>query len=268
MKKLDIDELHRIVLNIAKEFHRICVENDIPYFIGYGTMLGAVRHKGFIPWDDDMDFYLPRKYWDKFLDVSEKKLNTPFKLVTAKNSWYPIAFAKIQDVRTLMDDPTMQHKKEGRIGIWIDIFPLDQCSSDMKVVRPLMRKRIVIDHIITGTFYQLVDSKERYYVSKLLKFLIQPTHDNMLRWVEKKERISRQVQMTGKGAFVCLYTIYKYKDIYPTNFFGKPKLYQFEDTKLFGVEHYDDYLKYMYGDYMQLPPENKRHIHAEDYYMK
>ena len=105
----DISEVHQILLGIAKEFDRICRENDIPYYMLGGTMLGAVRHKGFIPWDDDMDFGVPRPYYDRLVSVLESELLHPYRCCTYRNNQGVFApFVKIDDYRTLADDPRVR----------------------------------------------------------------------------------------------------------------------------------------------------------------
>lgn len=270
MRKIDIDELHSIVLDIAKEFHRVCVKNNIPYYMGWGTMLGAVRHKGFIPWDDDMDFCIMREYWEPFIKACERDLQHPYKIVTKYNSEYPINYVKIQNVNTLMDDPDMRFKKNigGQIGIWIDIFPIDHCSSNIDEIRPLLKKRLQIDHIITGAFYSLSGDFKHRLGSKILRLLICQSRKNRLKWLDKKEQLIPLIQSTGDDACGCFYAIYKEKDIFNKEFFAEPVLYPFEDTELYGVSKPHEYLKHIYNDYMQLPPEDKRHIHAENFYVK
>ena len=86
MKKLNIEECHARLLKIAEIFDIICKDNGIPYYMLGGTMLGAIRHKGFIPWDDDMDFGVPRKYYKDLIDIFDKKLPNPYKYHTYNNS--------------------------------------------------------------------------------------------------------------------------------------------------------------------------------------
>ena len=126
MKKIDnIEELHKILLDIAKYFHQICVDNDIPYYMLGGTMLGAVRHKGFIPWDDDMDFGVERKYFEKLETILEERVDSPYRLLTKYNSKIILNdFDKLEDSRTIVQDPSRSNINEV-FGVNVDVFPLD-----------------------------------------------------------------------------------------------------------------------------------------------
>ena len=124
----DIREAQSILLNIAKEFHRVCVENHIPYYMLDGTMLGAVRHKGFIPWDDDMDFGVERQYLAKLETLFNKSHSSRYRLISSKTSKKIINDpVKIEDTRTLVIEPDRAHIAED-MGLNIDIFPLDMSN--------------------------------------------------------------------------------------------------------------------------------------------
>ena len=142
MKSLNIEEVHDVLLNIAKAFITICDNNNIPYYMGYGTLLGAIRHKGFIPWDDDMDFCVPRPYYQKLIRHLEKELPYPYRCCTYKNGLNNCIILKIDDARTLIKDVCVLDKKEQNKGINIDIFPLDYVnpsSCKLKVIKFLLR---------------------------------------------------------------------------------------------------------------------------------
>ena len=105
MRQITLRECQLEILNIGKIFHEICVKNGIPYYIIGGTQLGAVRHKGFIPWDDDVDFGVPRKYYDNLVPVLEKELDPIYRVLTYKNVSEPFDFMKVENTTTLFIDP-------------------------------------------------------------------------------------------------------------------------------------------------------------------
>ena len=123
VETVSAEYLHSRLLSMAKVFHAFCVENGLQYYMLGGTMLGAVRHKGFIPWDDDMDFGMPRKDYDRFLKLAEEKLPAPFEVTCYKNvAKTPIHYAKqIDGSATLVEDSYHDFVE----GLYIDIFPLD-----------------------------------------------------------------------------------------------------------------------------------------------
>ena len=129
MRKItDIHELRQIQIGILDEVHQYCEAHGLRYFLSSGTLIGAVRHKGYIPWDDDIDVYMPRKDYERFL--REFKGNEQYKLLNpAKEPHYYYTFAKVIDLRTRMvEDETVGFE----IGVYMDIFPVDYVPDDMK----------------------------------------------------------------------------------------------------------------------------------------
>lgn len=269
MNKLNIDEVHQILLGIGKEFHRICTINNIPYYMIGGTQLGAIRHGGFIPWDDDMDFGIPRPYYEKFKKCCLEQAQHPYKLITGENSSYPIGYYKMQDKGTLIEDPMMGFNNSSPIGVYIDIFPLDECSNDYSKLHSLDRKRIIFDHIVRGIFEKIPHRKWYYGIANyILHYLLPHNHTAKMWWMKQKNAICMKYSQTGKEAMINLYGIYKERELVDKSIWGKPTLYKFEDTEFLGPEDYDGFLKQIYKDYMKLPPENKRHIHVDNVFRK
>ena len=125
---MNLEELHEFCLEIAKDIHRFCVENGVRYSLGYGSLIGAVRHKGYIPWDDDMDILMPRPDFDFFC---EHFSSTKFKLATHKNAY--IAYARVYDNSRTYCRTLGRWLKYEREGVFVDIFPMDAVSSDITV---------------------------------------------------------------------------------------------------------------------------------------
>lgn len=269
MKLLNIEEVHEVLLGIGKEFHRLCVENDIPYYMVGGTQLGAIRHKGFIPWDDDMDFGIPRAYYEKFKSVCLEQCRKPYSLVAAENSYYPIGYVKMQDERTHIEDPMMGFYPKSDIGLYIDIFPLDECCGDYNLMKTHEKKRILFDHIVRGIFEKLPHRKWYYGISNyVLHYLLPHNHKAKMWWMKKKDEICIEYSQTGTDAMINLYGIYKEREVVKKEILGKPTLYDFEDVQFYGPEKYDEYLTRIYRNYMQLPPVEKRHIHVDSVYWR
>ena len=131
MKKIGLDEIKNRELEILKWIDKTCKENGITYFLAYGTLLGAVRHKGFIPRDDDIDIFMTRENYNKFLDINNKEISKKFSVLsleTEKTYYYP--FAKVVDNDTYVDEK--KFKKIDKLGVWVDIFPLDFYNSSKK----------------------------------------------------------------------------------------------------------------------------------------
>lgn len=260
MRKInDQETVHEILLNIAKVFHNICLENNIPYYMIGGTLLGAIRHRGFIPWDDDMDFGVPRDYFNILKTVLKKELQFPYKLLTFEESPALITdFIKISDDRTVVSE---QYKEDiENFGFNIDIFPLD------KSTLPNWRTNFC-SSLLKLQGYRFLSYKRRPLLKKTVALFIK----SALFWMKKDFiiKITNRMLISGKGNYMTnIYGSYGKREIVPTEYFGTPRLYDFEDTKLYGTEHPSEYLTAIYGNYMGLPPEDKRHFHIENAFWK
>lgn len=255
-------ELHLVLLDIAKVFHEICQKHQIPYYMLGGTMLGAIRHKGFIPWDDDMDFGIPREYFEKFQKACLNELPLYYKLHTVETSEYAaLGINKLSDQRTKVIE-TYSVKSTEYMGINIDIFPLDQtnnnasfCSFNM-YIRGLFKLQKLL----------FVESKNRAYLKKILANIIQYVFRISRKFIPSyitnimKGRLSRK----RLDYIINYFGAWGMKELLPKDVFGIACLYKFESIELYGVEKYDDYLKSLYGDYMQLPSKDKRHLHFDN----
>lgn len=264
MTKIDnIEELHKILLDIAKDFHQVCVENNIPYYMLGGTMLGAVRHKGFIPWDDDMDFGVERKYFEKLEQIYAERKGTPYRLRTRDNSKTIFNdFDKLEDTRTLIFEPARSNIKED-LGINIDVFPLDITNGKRGIFsrNRMVRYIAVINSLKYRSFQGL---KFRTIIKAIIfRIVFFPFSKIFLL------NFAKRYLIPGKGDYLSnLYGFWGTREVVPNDVMGEPTLYQFEDIHLYGPEKFDEYLSILYGDYMRLPPEDSRHIHLNKAYIK
>lgn len=255
MPHYDIRTLQLHILEILSTVDRVCRDNNIRYYIADGTMLGAIRHKGFIPWDDDIDIGIPRKDYDLLIQNAEKWLPKPYELICAENDVnYPFPFAKVQDANTtLIERKSMKYIG----GVYIDIFPMDGVPDGK------MKQKI---HFAKYQYYK----KLLYYIyrdpykhgkgvqswipllsRKLFKFAtVQKSVRNLLRKYDFDENNNFAIFDDGK------------KSIMPKTVLGKPTPILFEDKIVLGIEKYDVYLTKLYGNYMQIPPVEKQKIHG------
>ena len=259
MKPIDIEEAHNILLNIAKAFVKICNGNKIPYYMLGGTQLGAIRHKGFIPWDDDMDFGVPRPYYQKLITHLEKELPYPYRCCTYKNGLNNCIIMKIDDERTLIHDICVLDKSEQNKGINIDIFPLDYVAPNsfkLRIIRFLLQLNTTIYTANTH------GSRWKNFLKHIVSSIFPISRNRILM---KVERILENVK---KGDTIAnVFGVYKNKECVPEKWFGEGTMYIFEDTEFCGPKAYDKYLTQLYGDYMT-PPKGDKHVHMTNVYWK
>lgn len=266
MKEHEIlEKIHGLHLVLAEELKRICEKYNIKYFMIAGTLLGAVRHKGFIPWDDDMDFGMLREDFEHFLAVCSLELNkTLFYLQTGESDkYYTFNFAKLRlngtEVYEEFSGKSKTHK-----GIYIDIFPIDAVP-DNKIARGIQYKLFWFYRNILWVKCGYGSEKRKKTLEyKIAKFL---SSFFTIEWLkEKKEKIiSKYKGIITKDVVTSDGTYGLKKETLRREWIDNICDYDFEDKVYPGIEASDEYLSYFYGDYMKLPPENKRNHHGRLY---
>ena len=260
-KRIDVEELKKIQLDILDSVHKFCEEEDITYFLMYGTLIGAIRHKGYIPWDDDIDICMPRPDYNKFMKIFN--LSAPnLKFVSHEvDSQYPYTFGKVIDTRTkLIEYSTLQYP----IGINIDVFPIDGVDENGKILREqiFLRKLLDMKTVKYSTNRKLYKNLV-LMVAKLL-LLVVPTNFLIKRMVKNTHKYSYE----DSSNVCCVAMGTKLNKPVPKEYFSDGILKEFEGRKYFVPTGYDGYLKSNFGDYMKLPPEDRRSSHHvfEAYY--
>lgn len=255
MKQLTLQEQHSILLEIAKEFDRICTENNIPYYMLGGTMLGAIRHKGFIPWDDDMDFGVPKEYYGQLVELLQKELPSPLRCLTYENSKSIIfPFCKIEDSSTVISQMYTGIISSKSIGVNIDIFPLFCCNKeDVNVEKALRYKQM--------SAYIYLDTMQNSKFRRIVKRLLQIVCPFSVAWfVKKTMKFADKIEV---GEYLAnIYGRWKTKETIPLEWYGNGARFEFEGCNFVGIEQYDKYLTQLYKDYMKLPPESQRILHG------
>lgn len=245
-------------LEIAKEVKRVCDENNIRYFLYRGTFLGAVRHKGFIPWDDDMDFGMLRSDYEKFCRIAQEKLNAAYCFQnwhTDRN--YALPFGKVRKRNTVFVEAKCARLPEN--GIYIDIYPLD-FAPESDGERRILAKRLL--HLFRVKLMKSgytpwmegnhIVWKKRigYFAYQMLSLFV--SQEELIR---RYETLVLTVPESG--------TLYEQSALPIAYYFDREWCaevaeYPFENTTFCGPKQYDAFLTSLYGDYMQLPPEDKR----------
>ncbi len=265
----NVDKLHKADLVIVKEVVKICERYNLKYYMLGGTMLGAIRHKGFIPWDDDIDLGMPRSDYEKFLEIAPSLLSKSLRLVNYKTDPdYHYYITRIQDIESKVIET--RYSKEGKYTqLSIDIFPLDGSPNNW-FLRKIFYFRVLSHRAMMALHYKNgidPDRKRGIFEKSLIVFLKLFPTDKMFNAYNQKEKIDRLLRKYNLWDSVISGNImgaYRTREMVPTSWLGEVDedfFYDFEDIKLRGFKNYDNYLKCLYGDYMQMPPEGSRKIH-------
>ncbi|MCQ2236341.1 MAG: LicD family protein [Bacteroidales bacterium] len=247
----EVRDIQLCILDIMKAIDRVCQEHNLTYYMIAGTLLGAVRHNGFIPWDDDADIALPRHDYELLMAHADEWLPEYYRLVNYKNDkQYPYPFARIHDIRTTY----RPYRDFGYVGgVPVDIFPLDgMASPGINRWWHYFKYRF---HVHLLYFLTVNPQKHgmglRYYILKSLRkiYIAQ-------RCFRKMDQLQRQYDFES-SLLVADHDNKPERGILPKSVYGTPKKYRFEDAEFYGVSDADAYLRYCYGDYMS-PQEAPR----------
>ena len=265
MRKINkIKEIQSIELEILKAFAKYMNLKDVKYSLAAGTMLGAVRHQGFIPWDDDIDIFMVRQEYDKLIDCLRKEdiiIDGHYKFLLPKSSNYIYPFIKLVDMRTVLIEKNL--KDIYKIGIWIDIFPLDYCYDDMKKNKKLIDDRRKINLNIMRMATKKGENFFRSVLKKIYNIKMLIVGKNIDYWIKKSNEFPVE---TGKKYIGSIAWPVTYNDIYPASYFMDYTKIQFEKEEFLVFKDYKKILKYRYGDYMTLPPKDQQHVHDFEAY--
>lgn len=251
---LTADQLQELKIrerDMLECFVNICNKYGIKYFVQGGTLLGTVRHGGFIPWDDDVDVSLPRDEYERFLAIAEKELPEYYFLQTKDTDpEYPNNFAKIRDSRTTFVETSARNLNINH-GAYIDIFPLDNYPSSKKAKIYELKKKLLTWRI-NKVFYL----PNMSLISKIVTVITMILFPSLKGAINKREKLFKSVPLTDRvvnnsGAWLD-------KEIIPREWVQGSIQMKFEGIKVNVSDRYDEWLTYVYGDYMSLPPENER----------
>ena len=236
MERLSVDDMKAIELDIMDEIDRVCAAHGVEYFLGYGTLLGAVRHGGFIPWDDDMDIVMMRDQYELLMEhFNEWRTSERFKLVSYRDKSSIYQFAKIVDTTTIIYE-NFVGKKHARVGLWRSFAVADPTVGSSAVVR--LAKKIVCPFAKHSDLYKLA--------AKL---------DGIAREVNKGAS-DRVIDVVGEG---------NPDKTYPKSLF-KPVRMKFEDREYTAPAGAEEFLTIEYGDWRTPPAESDRAVHVMEAY--
>lgn len=254
----ELKDVHEHILKILMAVDRTCKEHGLRYYIWAGTMIGAVRHKGFIPWDDDLDIAMPREDYDKLVEHCREWLSAPYEMVCAEtDEVYPLPFAKIQDADTTLIE-RMHLRYVG--GIYIDVFPIDGVPANKwkrkwHFARYEYYKRVL--YLMVRDPYKHGHGPDSW-VPLLCR-----------KWYNLKEVQKKIGRLLHRYRYEECDDVADYDDgergTMAKSILGEPTPYDFEGERVMGVADYDTYLSRKYGNYMTIPPHNEQRQHNFHY---
>ena len=274
-KLMTLDEQKKVMLNILVEFAKFCDEHNLMYYLDAGTLIGAVRHKGFIPWDDDIDVNMPQKDYDKFIKLtrdSKGYLTDHMQVEYTENTVYP--FLKISDDRTILVEFPEQNPME--VGVYIDVFPKYGVADKSWKSKMICKVSEFLGNLHWFCHYSMYAWTRKDSVYGILKRLagkfMSPFFKDANWPVHLQDTIMHRYAKCyplEKCQYVTTLTNGEFHKLAPKECFDGFQWLEFEGHQFKGPKDFDTYLHCLYkGDYMQLPPEDKRVHHTTQVYWK
>lgn len=267
MNKEEIIAYQHKQLELMKTIHSICENLEIKYYIIGGTLLGAIRHGGFIPWDADIDIAMRRNDYERFRKYWENNPSENYfydHYTTDPHHTSPHALLRLRKTHVVMKHKATQLKPLCD-GVYVDIFPLDFAPFTEKQQKRQMKRIKWIRKLIyhkAGYVFGEKTSQGKRIMKKIVCGILSPLSFTFLN--NKLDNIMRMYNRCDSGLLVSMASHYSYwKQLMPEEIYGVPQELDYEDTKLMAPQEPIEYLKRIYGDYMKLPPEEKRYTEIE-----
>ncbi len=234
--------------------HEFCEQQGLRYSLSYGTLLGAVRHKGYIPWDDDIDIMMPRPDYEEFR-TTYPGFNPRYSVQSYhSDASYWFSFIKVYDNRTLFVESAAKN------GVYVDIFPVDGFPEDQQEINTiLMQATKLLNHDLRwATKEYRVNIKKNDIILHFMKYLCRsPLVDSRLNTVKKIDELF--MNHTFKNSPLAgIFFFDRLSAVLPRRLYENYKLIQFENNTFYSIDNTHLFLESLYGDYMKLPPVDQR----------
>lgn len=254
LMNIELKQVQKVEQEILDVIHKICVENDLKYSLAYGTLIGAIRHKGFIPWDDDIDICMPREDYEKFIEIWPRYKFADYILQNINTDEdFTQNFTKIRKNHTTFLQPKEEELRYHK-GIFVDIFPGDRVPAS-RVKRKIQFLNVAVNLLYSRKFGSDSNNKIMSLIEKALLAMPKSKYKKY-RTIAQKNIAKYNNDKTLLLVFAN--TINSARNYYPADIFEDLISVDFEGKSYYAYKDYDKCLRVEYGDYMKLPPEDER----------
>ncbi len=258
---MTLKEIQEVGLKILHDVHNFCVAKQINYTLYGGTMIGAIRHKGFIPWDDDVDIAMPRPDYERFIE--EYRSDSGYKLICYEHGGSQLAFARVCEMTDTYVKQSLPWCKHAT-GVYIDVFPLDGAPDDYNEAKHFIRNLhfswtcLKLSRVSQRKLKEQKTIKRKFNVL-VRKILFRNYFTKQIDWTKRHIDACRSIPYNATNHFANVsFMEYKMKEYQSKDDFQSAILVPFEDGLFYVCNGYDHLMRIKYGDYMQLPPEQQR----------
>lgn len=257
MKAIGQEELRGIQLAVLREIDVLCQSERLRYCLCGGSLLGAIRHQGFIPWDDDIDILMPRGDYERFIDVAAERMNGFCRVASYRNDpMHPLPFGKVYDTRTIQKEPLLPD-----LGVGVDVFPMDGLPEHTWASDWHFCTMKFYDALLRSTLSKSSSSHMRQWARKLLLTPLSKLVGRRRILDRMNRRATRYEFDKSKFVAVLVITTYGNRERVTKAAFSEFQRMRFEDGDYPVPVGYHEYLSNLYRDYMRLPPMEKRFAH-------
>lgn len=260
MNQEQLRQIQKVQLTIMDDIHRVCVEHGLKYYMIGGTALGSIRHKGFIPWDVDIDIAMPREDYEKFVTVYSNDLKTQFgchDYRTDKKHFSPHAIVALNGSKVIFPTTELNpHPTYGGYGLYVDILPLDSVPDDASLRNIHKKKLSNIEYLRNLKMCMIYQYNS--WLTRKVKMLVSKLLPVSLYWINSRQQEIAQMfnHLSEDETHDICSTLshYKYEKLcMPDIVWGTPTLSEFEGRMYYAQEQVTEYLRLLFGDYMKLP---------------
>ena len=273
MREMTLKEIQDVGLNILHDVHTYCIANKINYTLYGGTMIGAVRHQGFIPWDDDIDIAMPRSDYERFIENYQSIKG--YKLICFEQGDSQLAFARVCEMERTYVRQSLPWCSQ-QTGVYIDVFPLDGAPDNEKEAECFIKKRYFSWMCLKLSRVSQRNISEQKTMKKKLNVLVRRLLfrniiTKRINWTQRHIRLCKSIPFGSTQHFANVsFMEYKMKEYQEISDYQFTKKVTFEDGEFCVCNGYDHLMRVKYGDYMQLPPFEQRNLKhgGSGYYWK